>query len=326
MQNHRGIISMITTIMISILLITMAIGLIALLSGSLQQASDNELSLRAEAAAEGGVEWAIAWMIAHPGYTNTNCATTPAGVATFSGFGGVPPNKITCLLVNNTTNHPNGTLDANTASQITVAAGSGLKSIRLSWINNGTQPSANFPIGPLPGSWFWPAMELTIVNYTVGGGNINPGTIRIQNVLAVPNLSAGGGGNKILGNCGTAAGGYACNATFAVNPPVNGNEGTIVSLRAKYLNGTTQNVGYQIQFLDSSGNPINVPGQFATIDVTARAGSVYRRIIAQAPIGSNAVPANLNYVLFGDQNICKQFSLYKNGANYIFQPGLCPLP
>ncbi len=345
MRDQRGIISMITTIMVSILLITLAIGLVSLLSGTLQQSSDDELSVRATVAAEGGVEWAITQLLANPSFQHTACdntAPTPIPLSVYK-FGGLSTsnidNVITCILVHSQTNQVSGSLDANASRQImvpAVAAGPTLKTITVSWISS-SEPGPNLAIAPgtelpcsdpaNPSCLNAAGIELTLVRFPiVGGGTVTPANIKLRNALLLP--STGGGatiGAKVVVDC-VPSGGYQCSASIPasdVTLALLNNEAEVISIRSRYLNGSNQRVDYSIGFTNSSGGPFQIQDQFATIDVTARAGSVYRRIIAQAPIGNNGVPGNLNYVLFGDQSICKSFDFYKSGGVYLFN-GICP--
>jgi hypothetical protein len=85
----------------------------------------------------------------------------------------------------------------------------------------------------------------------------------------------------------------------------------VVYARALYLNQTNPSVSYKLQFINSSGTVMSVPSSNTTIDVTARSGPVYRRVVAKVP--NNTVPAGLNYVIFSDTNICKAFIVPSSG-------------
>ena len=63
---------------------------------------------------------------------------------------------------------------------------------------------------------------------------------------------------------------------------------------------------YQIQAYDKFGNIVNLPSQFEQINVTARVGYAYRQVEEEIPVNSGA--ANLDYVLFADNGICKNYS------------------
>ena len=70
----------------------------------------------------------------------------------------------------------------------------------------------------------------------------------------------------------------------------------------------------------NGGTIVKVPDGTATIDVTARAGQTYRRVISKLPINGGA-SNGLNYVMYSDTNICKGFNVMNNlatsdGCNY----------
>jgi len=65
---------------------------------------------------------------------------------------------------------------------------------------------------------------------------------------------------------------------------------------------------------------VTVPDGTATIDVTAKAGQTFRRVISKLPINGGAA-GGLNYVMYSDTNICKAFDVMNNlpstdGCNY----------
>jgi hypothetical protein len=84
----------------------------------------------------------------------------------------------------------------------------------------------------------------------------------------------------------------------------------IFRLRSRY-----QASNYLIHFkasTDGSGPDMtNVPTGSATIDVTARAGSSYRRVISELQLNPSAA-SGLNYVMYSDTNICKNFDILAN--------------
>jgi hypothetical protein len=56
------------------------------------------------------------------------------------------------------------------------------------------------------------------------------------------------------------------------------------------------------------GTPVDVPDGTATIDVTGKAGDVYRRVVYKIPFNKGAA-VGLDYVLFADQNVCKDMTI-----------------
>lgn len=79
---------------------------------------------------------------------------------------------------------------------------------------------------------------------------------------------------------------------------------------------------YKFVFMSNAsgdGSSVQVPTGSALIDVTAKAGQTYRRVISRLPLNGEAA-AGLNYVMYSDTDICKNFTVINNVA----QPDGCP--
>lgn len=361
MKQQPGVVSMMSALMVSVLMIVVSMGLIVYINSSTQQGSDNELSLRAYAAAEGGVEWAYQQILAgtppsptNCGDLNTNQLYTLGASSTTLSF----QNAITCMKVYNTSTQLTGSFSLagpiNSTQATIYNAANPVKTVRVQWLKSadykgGTGlPAVNYN-GPLPANDTNtpPAIELTIVNYT-GTGPTSPTidttkAISVRNVVlladngttyASPTWIPSGQFSKAAINCNNT-GGYLCDTgnpggSFSVCANVSGDctaatppvgSVTAVYARAMYLNGiSSSNVSYQLQFYDATNNLLSVPSSNTTIDVTARSGPVYRRVVAQVPNGN--VPAGLNYVIFSDTNICKAFQVPDPATGIV--PTGCP--
>jgi hypothetical protein len=80
----------------------------------------------------------------------------------------------------------------------------------------------------------------------------------------------------------------------------------ILRLRSRYA-GTD----YRLTFmsgLNGNGTVVNVPDGTATIDITAKAGDVFRRVVYKVPY-KNGAASGLDYVIFSDQDVCKNFGV-----------------
>jgi hypothetical protein len=359
-RSQSGLVSMVTALMVSILLILLATALVGLVTGTQQQASDSELTLRAYASAEGGIEWAYD-MIKNGGLGGnwldcdgpTRLTNVFSGLGDFS-YGGstadTADNRLTCLRVFSTSDVTKGVLNfapgdgGNPDAVNIVVANSALlstiSSIELSWIL-GSSGNEQYPnsdpnlLAALPSSLNAAGMEFTVVHYPVdASSNVDTGNINIRNVLFLPSnasTSQQGSEPKFKGGC-VPNPGYACRAVIDAKCDgcvgSNSNDVFIIQLRPKYLTRTNSAVSYQVRFLDAAGNPIQVPTGYTNIDAIARSGSFYRRIEAQIPQGPPGVLGQLNYVLYSDRDICKRFSLHREGANFKSTLGsendLCP--
>lgn len=356
-RPERGIISLVTAIMVSLLLILIALGLIGLMIGNTQQSSDDQLAQRAFDSAEGGVEWAYWWLRNNPGSNYGNCsgaasifnqADIIAGRPLYVKDLGINPNttqnQLTCVLVTQNSTTQQGVLDnaAHDSDEIrldpTGVLNSSIREVEVQWDaladgvpnvtggtwtnggNNLTNITAAHPSNA-------PALELTVINYPINGGNVTPSQIKVRNIVFLPSFGGGGGPwspiyteSKNVVRCNTG-GFYQCTGTVFIkggggggpNRWNNANDATIIVVRGRLLH-SGQNVHYQLRFRDRTGTLVTLPNS-SSIDVTARAGNVYRRIVATVPGSSGSAPPALNYVLYGDQDICKTIDLAGGGVN-----------
>jgi hypothetical protein len=318
-NDQRGVVALLTTIFVGILLSVITVGLMAQMVGELRQSGDFEQSQRAYYAARSGVEDAVSKVVAalknnlrpqpqigcSSGNANLNLDPTTPGVLGWTCqqiiFSGSPSGKL-------------GTSDQ--AVQIDTSGGPAYASMKLEWDqSSGTLPSgffnapASFPAG---GSWnYAAAIELTSVEYPQGSFNAANANIKLYNALIRP--TTGGvvnpsfrtsGGNPVAGTCNPSAASYHCSVIF------NGFDGAhsyIFRVRTRYV-GTD----YRFSFFsnaNATGSPVLVPDGDATIDVTAKAGNAFRRVIYKVPYTDGAA-SGLNFVIYSDGNICKSMTVY----------------
>lgn len=374
MRKSSGIISLMTAIFVTVLLMAIILPLAYLNTVASQGASDDELSLRAYAAAKGGVEWAYWWAQQYQGYSigdATHCTSPPplggfnfgVGPAAsnplqFFNASGNASNAITCVKVLNTGFALSGQLDAAKAYQVLVPPGGGvpantLASIEVKWIqqsdlqattalgiNGSVYSGTNLPQNP--NNTYPPGIELTIVNFDTPGAaqctsvnfcSINPGanyaSVTVRNVVLLPNGTGTNDFNvatptvpakKIRVPCSVSYSPYECQTNLSPASTVvadNTNaallpasKGAIVYVRAIYPDSGSQ-YNYAVTLRAQNGAAITPTLDSAIIDVTAKAGPVYRRIVATAQSTHSTTPAGLNYVLFSDTTICKDFSIFE---------------
>src|SRR5581483_10685484 len=180
-------------------------------------------------------------------------------------------------------------------------------SVKLEWDLDGSGDSPvvagySFPgaYTPAGGSWSYPAApELTATSYaaTIDNSGVNGGgnQAAFKAAIAMPSTSGSTSNTAALGSptgnppsngyCSPSLTSYHCVVTFT---GFDNSRGNIIRLRPRYTG-----MHYRLTF---SGN---IPDQTATIDVTARAGQIYRRVIAKVPLRSG-VPTGLDYVIYGD--------------------------
>lgn len=314
-------VSLITTIVISILLMIITTSMVALMIGEQRQATDANQSIRAFYAAEAGVEDALLKLSQNPTLTQ-DCAATEQAVDA--------PNLlyVTCQKIYSTSNRLTGELGIDEVLQLEVDKS--FQSMSLSWeMSDPVGPTgpyynpSNFEImNPGQIRWNHPAvMELTDVEYNTQidpsqpncGNNI--AAICMQTIVVSPGGDGQGnrrryniqqkGANPNRGSCNEANGTYKCTVLIR-NFDNNGGGGHVIRLKSRYA-GTN----YQLQFFpDPNGNgaPRPMPDQNATVEVTARAGDIYRRVVAKVPIRSG-VASGVDYVLYSDTDITKNCNI-----------------
>jgi hypothetical protein len=326
--DSKGFVSLFTTIMISLLLIILTTSLVSLEVLQLRKSEDSEQSLRAYYIAEAGVEDAVSQVLTNPtDRTDKPCASNV-------GYDTAGSASWTCQRIS-FSGSPVGKLEAPDAAKTVdpghVAGGYG--SVIVEWNQSVNAGNYNVPTGGLPSAagyapYAAPPLELAIVSYPTGGFAASQvGTaVKLQNALIVPRglgasvvdgLALPGHG-QWSASCaalsvrptynvgGTVLGGYNC---YAVITGLQTNLDYLFRVRSRYL-PTAYRMTFK-QNADGSGLVVKVPDGTATIDVTAKAGDTYRRVLTKLPLNSGAA-SGLDYVMYSDTNICKNFDVVNN--------------
>jgi hypothetical protein len=328
--NERGVVSLLAVVMVSFLLLVITIGLITLMNGELRQASDASQSILGYIAAESGIEQAIPQLHVNPNLISTNCSFPGLqNDLTVNGGGSTVTTgqklNVTCVNVGSKTE---GTLKGGqviTLDTDTTGGGGGPfpDSIKVEWDSAG---QGNLSSGLLPGAGFsqnaanWDApavLEMTDIGYK--SGRINPsdngsnplGDTVLSNFVLRPTTNpTNPASTPILAHC-TAAAVYHCQVQFSLAGS-GSNHNHLLRLRIRYPNTLAATTNYRLTFYHG-GVVVPVADQYATIDATARAGDTYRRVVAKVPI-QPGLPANIDYVLFGDTGVCKDSSVGGNSV------------
>lgn len=335
-RQQDGFVSLFTAIMISLLLLVITVSLVSLEALQLRKAEDSEQTLRAYYSAEAGVEAAVSKVLNKtiaPGVGDNTCnASTDFDVDGAAEW--------TCQQVT-FTGAPFGKLDRPDAAKTVDPGhitGTPYRSVVIEW-NQSTntapayynQPgllSGNFP--PAASYNAAPPLELSILEYPTGGFAASqvPTVTKLQNAVIVPNGGAAGtvnyaalpGSGAWGGNCGNlgrtyvvsgiSRTGYNC---YAVLTGLNSaTRDYLFRIRSRYTASA-----YRLTFMSGNtgnGTVVNVPDGVATIDVTAKAGQTYRRVISKLPLNSSA-GSDLNFVIYSDTDVCKNFDVFNNVAS-----------
>jgi Tfp pilus assembly protein PilX len=330
LNNVKGFVSLFACIMISILLIIITVGLISIETVQLRKSEDAEQSLRAYYTAEAGIEDAVSKILSGtiaPGLDDNVCnANTTYDTTGAAGW--------TCQEVT-FSGAPAGNL-AVPDQAMTVDPGKTVpaySSILLEWDQssdtNASRYNVNLASG-LPSEANYTAnysaapIELSIVQYPNTAFAATDPNLTLKNALIVPTVGGGGSVNYGAGNFATngpfqgncqpdRAIGFGGKATtyncYAILNGFNTGYDYLFRIRSRYLPSS-----YQMTFYsgaNGTGSVIPVTDGTATIDVTARAGVTYRRVLAKLPL-TNGAAAGLNYVMYSDTNVCKDFNVINN--------------
>ncbi len=322
-QREQGMVSLTISIVVGILLIIIVLSSFSIMFRLQRESTDSDLSIRAQYAAEAGAEDALT-MIQRELAAGTLSAADFTNTCNDSGTQ-LSGTSYTCQKLSYTTNNLTGVLERDGQPVQFDLGSTPFSTIVVQWNTDedsnangvGTPsyaPPANF-LGDSTNlgvdKWNYPAaLELTTVAFP-NGGNFNIATDTrykfYTNLIspgntATPTSSTAPTVANQTGDCTQAGsgGGYNCTMTFTgVGTPAGSN---VLRLRSRYA-GTH----YSLKFYSAGGALMNVPDQFATIDVTARAGDVYRRIIYKVRLDTGT--AAVDYVIYSDRDICKNFQV-----------------
>lgn len=324
--TERGAVALITAMVVSVLLMITTAGMVSLTVKSMRQSTDGAQSTKAYYAAEGALEEAILNIKKDPNYTGS----CPGGAAAGSAKDAV----ITCILVNQQPNQVSGTVGANETVQIDLSAVSNLASVKIDWGLEQGYNASSIPnyAGGFPEGSNWPAtapalMEAALVEYPNSAefainqvgfyqavlgpqANSGPPFYHYINGSSSARLSA-----PIPSGCtGTAP--YQCTATAG---GLGNTKRFVLRLKARY-----NKASYRVSVFNGSNQPTTIPGAMYTVDVTARAGDVFRRVQTSFPVDGGGPEAlkGLDYVLYSDTSICKDFEI----EGVAQATGLCQVP
>lgn len=343
-SREDGFVSLMTSILLGLLLVIVTVSMVTLEIMQLRKAADAERSLRAYYTAESGVEDAIHKVLNGTITSDQTCAGNPA-------FDAAGNSEWTCQQVS-FSGTPEGRLDqTDFAKTVDPGTNAGFGSVLLEW-DQSTSVAASYFNPALGGGMptqaaynatpFAAPIEMQVVKYPRGvavttanvctSNNSAPVagcTVRLQNALILPGNAASAqvsygangftNGGPYRGNCAAgrtsnpyyAQTSYRCYMLITNFNPAND---YLFRLRTRYATSA-----YKMTFYTTSngtGAVLPVNDGTATIDVTARAGNSYRRTVVKLPM-NNSASGGLNFVMYSDTDICKNF----NVVSEQFPPG-----
>lgn len=313
-------------------------GMVSLTTKSLRQSTDGAQSTKAYYAAEGGLEEAL--LRIRSGDASDKCDTGAS--AANSAKDGV----VTCTKISTTSNQLQGSLGTDEAVQLDVSSVVGLRSIKIEWSQakslsaipdyssaEGFRAKSDFkdPNNEIVSMWSANApaiVEAGIVEYP-GANEFNIGDVGFyQNIFAPKSnnpvdKSFGINSQPYIDNYATQKRAYStqCVSTgseYQCSMGIGGlkaDKKYVLRLKTRY-NPTD----YRITAQGVNNVQLSIPGAMYTVDVTARAGDVFRRIQTSFSTDASALPpglSGLDYVLYSDTQICKSFEVKASGATGI---------
>lgn len=334
MRSQSGGAALITVTFASFLILILTVAMTALMVGELRQATDAENSIKAYYTAESVAEQQVLHV-----KTIMSSVGRPNNPPCLSA--GLTPCSITTSTKNAVLS-----LQKDDQTRYNLTNDTGLNSMQIKW---GFNPDVNqhFSDPDITDPKSWPgiapgAVDLAMVtfHYNTSTKKIDtsngPSGPQIKNVLLVPCASGSSGGSNSCASGATPsptidfqtatgqqnvycdqASPYICMAKVQ-NLPVDTTAGVgavlVISSRFAGIQGLLSGA-------NSAGALVDLLLPIAQIDVTAHNGDSYRRLEEAVTINTN--PLGLNTVLFGDQDICKNFTDINTGGG---PGGLIPGP
>lgn len=331
-SRERGAVALITAMVVSVLLMITTAGMVSLTVKSLRQSTDGAQSTKAYYAAEGGLEEALLKLRTDPNYAG-NCSGAESAASAQNGV-------VTCIKINQKPNALTGTIGADKTVQLDLSSVQGLQSIKIAW----GLPAGKYDANSIPqyssianGSNFparsaWPStapaiIEAALIEYGVDANSqltIKDVQYYQPNFMPLSKKYGSSGINNGLNVYGYDKLATASKAPFIVscNDPapyqctgglqLAGGKKYVLRLKTRY-----NEASYKVTAQGGGNVALGIPGAVYTIDVTARAGDVFRRIQTSFPTGQAAPESldGLDYVLYSDTDICKAYEIKGSTAS-----------
>lgn len=326
-SDQRGAVSMITVIFIAIILTILTTSFIRLTINEQRESTDDDLTTRAYYAAESGVQDAITAIKAGTVTNGADC-TPETGNGELSASDNLDT-AYTCQTIDESPSNYQAFLEEGESVFFRLESSSNdIQSLNIKWHIKGTGSDADGSdialraSNDLPqqsawgsGSDNYPAMLRTQIisapNNNVSRNGPNGiasyvGYINPANTSTGTNVGTPSGLDRILNapspaaSCSTGVidGEYVCEVS------INGfsDAANEYWLRIGALYTSTH---IMVEALDSAGNAVAILNAQAVVDVTGRAGDVYRRVEERVSL----IPDSLwpDYAILTAEDLCKNF-------------------
>jgi type II secretory pathway pseudopilin PulG len=340
--NQRGAVAMISVVIFSILITILVTAYARTIVSQQRNAINYDLSTRAYYAAESGVQDAIRALKTDASLLDVGQPTCKSGTNTFQpntsngSLGGSEDYGYTCQII------------STVSEKIPVNTGTGTSIVRInpfkldvaqdydlvitwasgSGVEKTARPSVEGKLFPDTSAWsgsgYYPVLRTTFISMgdtgPVSRSNIkqnvyflNPAEAADSSIGLTPEQTQDSSTVVRDAVCSN----IECKATFKVNSSTFAGKALYLATNSIYEKGVLAN----LQIIDSSGENVDLVG-FAEIDVTGRAGNVFRRVkqVVDMSGGDRA-----NYIentfdsaalVVGD-GICKLFTVGNTPNQYV---------
>lgn len=337
--NQFGAVSMITVVFIAIILTVLATSFIRLTINEQRESVDDDLTTRAYYAAESGVQDAIAAIkdqFAHPGdpahRVNNPDECTPDSSGDLSGSSSLDA-EYTCQIIDLTPDDYLADLEKGETEQFIIDSESGddVNTVNISWHINAAKNSGgdggfdlrssvassllkdyewySDPANPSDDNKFPAMIRLQMISTPHSGvtrSSIDSYTLFLNPTLGgshasindLTAISLNHGIRNVPCNNTAAVGEYVC--TFSINSLADDTHD--YSIRVQALYNPTH---IKIDATTSAGVAVSLINAQAVIDVTGRAGDVYRRVEERVDLSPDYLSPE--FAILSAEDICKNF-------------------
>jgi len=317
--------SMLTVIFLALILTIITTSFVRLSVTEQRQAIDDDLTTRAFYAAESGVEdakRAIArFQASQPVNLNAD-ECQPADVVPDGVLSADLDTEYTCQLIDMSPANFQAELSIWEAVTIPLRASGPFNAVRIDWhiynagdsYNRRGNSAQDLPTMP---SWTgsnYPAMLRSGIFSHPNSANfasdqVAQSVMFLNPAVSVQSSNLSNDGQIRNGGCAASpnSGQYACTTTIS---GVNSARTFYLRLQSLY-----RGTNVQVTLLDN-GTPVPLDDVQAIVDVTARAGDVFRRVEARVSLITDGFPFP-DIALWSNTDICKDFTVTDEVADYI---------
>jgi hypothetical protein len=337
-NNQSGAVALLTVIFIAILLSILTASLISLVINEQRQATDDNLTKRAYYAAESGVEeakLALEKWGKDPTFDLKGGSCEPAIDPDGNGIGDLITDTgvetaYTCQRIDTEITLLEDYLEEGETLYIPLRSVTEIKSVKISWYirddlpnGDGINPSLRGINKDLPTHSAWgnaPAMLRANI-FSINSASITRGDLLENNRVAFLNPANNTESPEDLNaidakirngtcNAGVALSGYVCE--YVVNIPSDATRDYFLRLKTIYKASHVKIELFGAS--NASGSALVMDGVGATIDVTGRAGDVFRRVQVTVLLDNQDIMPD--YAILSAEDLCKNFVITDDTADF----------